>query len=145
MEERRTFHYDLIKGWEQINDPDGWGSGGSYEDSLEAIGFAREAKVMLGSVYTFSGEWHRPQDGGSAQFPHLIVFSDSESIWHVFTSDFPSALELMHKVTVMAQATVLQNVYEETEAIRLEEGLKSETRQRQAHMRRGHHDVETPG
>lgn len=136
MEEKYTFHYDIKDGWKAIESPATPSLDGDYRLVVRGMGYDDSPMFSVGETVSFRVELYRPSGEGTAPYPFLLSVSDSCQIWDVFASDFPSAIELLHKLTTIAQASLVHDVYEETEFTRREEWEKTEQRQKEVHRRR---------
>jgi hypothetical protein len=103
---------------------------------LEEAGYHSTPAFTAGTDYSFGVEWYRGSKGGNAPYPFLLVASDGDFNWYVFADDFPSAIEVFHKLTAIAQAAVIQDVWNETAATREDENEKTESLKRHRHEER---------
>jgi hypothetical protein len=126
--EHQTFHYHYSKGWQTIDHPlppellDGI----DFQTVLRLMGYAETPVSRIGTDFTFDIAWYRRRDGEKPLYSNLFTIAEvNDVICDVFTSDFPSALELFAKLAPIAQAAMLQDAYQATEATRREEEDKS--------------------
>lgn len=124
----RTFYYSLAEGWKPIKDPLESLSE-SFVEALALAGYFPSFRIGDENgvhVQTANGNDKSP-------YPYVIDFTDANYDWVVYTSDFPSFFELIHKFAVICQAATLQDVYDETEALRrVESGRTDELHRRES-------------
>ncbi|HXM46962.1 MAG TPA: hypothetical protein VN956_03765 [Pyrinomonadaceae bacterium] len=130
-----NFHYHLSEGWKSIESPFD-PTETDFNEQLKRLGYFEHATFTVGDVSSFSVEWHTPTREGCPPFPYLMIVSDGSSLWQVFASDFPSAIDVLHKFASIAQAGLVHDVYDETEATRFKEFDKTEERQREIARKR---------
>jgi hypothetical protein len=130
--DHRIFHYSLAEGWKPIDDPLKSLETDDLEDSRRLGGYS--SSFSIGHDQGVSAHLLLAE-GTQSPYPYLIDFYDPGYVWQVFVSDFPSVLELMHKFATICQATIVHEVYEETEATRMDEAEKTLDRQREQRRR----------
>jgi len=144
MEEKYTFHYDIKGGWKAIESPAKSSLEDNYHVVVRSMGYHDFPIFSLGDDASFRVELYRPSGEGTAPYPFLLSVSDSSSVWDVFISDFPSAIELLHKLSTIAQASLVHDVYEQTEFTRREESERTEELHQDAHRRQLQSSGEIP-
>lgn len=117
----RDFHYSLTDGWKPIEDPLASLSANS-DEALALAGYFPSFRIGDNNgvyVQVALGNDRSP-------YPYFIDFTDGGYDWVVYTSDFPSFFEVMHKFAVICQAATLQEAYDETEALRRVESERTD-------------------
>jgi hypothetical protein len=126
-----TYHYSLSEGWRQIDDPleqladlaDK-----DYQEALRSAGYI--SALTIGVPDGVQVVWYMTDT--KAPYRYLVDFSEGGFDWFIYASDFPSVVELLHKLAVICQASIVQDVYDETEATRESESNKTDEARRRA-------------
>jgi hypothetical protein len=127
-EEDRTLHYHFKNGWSVIPDPHDEVPEDivDYHPALFFLGYEERPLLRLGTDYNFSVEWRRGSEGKNPPYPNVITIEDTGAIiCEVYTSDFPSTFEFLHKLSTLAQAAMFFDVYDSTRVTRHDQAQRT--------------------
>lgn len=124
-----NFYYHHFDGWKTVNFP--VEQADDFKKDLIAMGFNDFPDFAIGDELGVNVEFYRRNDDKDGSYDYLVVFNTSSYGYNVFADDFPSAIEIFSKLSVIAQASVVTETYQALDSRILEEAERTDQARQQ--------------